>query len=42
MDDEFFAKVRTSYEASVTATSSWLQLSDGEYVSQRNRVLGNS
>ncbi|MEN8708440.1 MAG: TRAP transporter substrate-binding protein [Paracoccaceae bacterium] len=42
MDDEFFAKVRASYEASVSATSSWLQLSDGEYVSQRNRVLGNS
>ena len=40
MDDELFAKIRTSFEASMATSSSWINKSDGYYVEQRNRVLG--
>ena len=42
MDDELFARTRASFEASLAKSSSWLEKSDGVFVSQRNRVLGNS
>jgi hypothetical protein len=41
MDDELFAKTRASFEASMASSSSWIDKSDGYYVQQRNRVLGN-
>ena len=40
MGDELFAKIRTSFEASMATSSSWINKSDGYYVEQRNRVLG--
>ncbi|MEE9388364.1 MAG: ABC transporter substrate-binding protein [Paracoccaceae bacterium] len=40
MDDELYARIRTSFDASVASSSSWLDKSDAYYVSQRNRVLG--
>ncbi len=40
MGDELFAKVRTSFEASLKTSASWIQKSDGFYVEQRTRVLG--
>jgi len=40
MDDELFAKIRGSFEASLASTSKWISQSDGYYVNQRNRVLG--
>lgn len=40
MGDSLFADVRASFEASMAASSSWINKSDGYYVSQRNRVLG--
>ena len=40
MGDSLFAEVRASFEASMAASSSWINKSDGYYVSQRNRVLG--
>jgi hypothetical protein len=36
-----FAKTRASFEASMASSSSWIDKSDGYYVQQRNRVLGN-
>jgi len=41
MGDELFAKTRASFEASMASSSSWIDKSDGYYVQQRNRVLGN-
>jgi len=41
MGDELFAKIRGSFEESMASSSSWIDKSDGYYVSQRNRVLGN-
>lgn len=41
MGDELFARTRASFEASLATTSDWIQKSDGFYVAQRNRVLGN-
>ena len=41
MGDEIFAKTRKSFEESMAASSSWIDKSDGYYVKQRNRVLGN-
>jgi TRAP-type mannitol/chloroaromatic compound transport system substrate-binding protein len=40
MSDELFAKIRTSFEASMANSASWIQKSDGFYVEQRSRVLG--
>ena len=40
MGDELFAKIRTSFEASMANSASWIQKSDGFYVEQRTRVLG--
>ncbi len=40
MDDELYARIRASFDASVATSSSWLEKSDAFYVSQRNRVLG--
>lgn len=40
MDDELYARCRASFEASLRASSQWLQQSDGFYVAQRNRVMG--
>ena len=41
MDDELYAKIRNSFETSMANSSSWINKSDGYYVAQRNRVLGN-
>ena len=41
MDDELFARIRKSFEASVASSSAWISQSDGEYVRQRDRVLAN-
>jgi TRAP-type mannitol/chloroaromatic compound transport system substrate-binding protein len=40
MDDELFAKIRESFEASLASSASWINKSDGYYVEQRVRVLG--
>lgn len=40
MGDSLFADVRASFEASMASSSSWINKSDGYYVSQRDRVLG--
>ncbi len=41
MGDEIFAKTRASFEESMASSSSWIGKSDGFYVAQRDRVLGN-
>ncbi|AML52496.1 TRAP transporter substrate-binding protein [Falsihalocynthiibacter arcticus] len=41
MDDALFQKIRASFETSLASSSSWIQKSDGFYVDQRTRVLGN-
>ena len=40
MGDELFAKIRGSFEASMASSASWINKSDGFYVEQRSRVLG--
>lgn len=40
MDDELFARTRASFEESLATSASWINKSDGFYVSQRVRVLG--
>lgn len=40
MDDPLFAQIRESFEASIRKNASWLDRSEGEYLRQRNRVLG--
>ena len=40
MDDELFAKIRASAEASMRASSGWLVRSEGAYRAQRDRVMG--
>jgi len=40
MGDELFAKIRTSFEESLATSASWINKSDGYYVEQRVRVLG--
>ena len=40
MDDELFAKIRTSVDKSMAATAGWVSLSDGTYTAQRARVTG--
>ncbi|SHG27927.1 TRAP transporter substrate-binding protein [Cognatishimia maritima] len=40
MDDELYARVRTSFEESLATSASWINKSDGYYVEQRVRVLG--
>lgn len=40
MEDELFAKVRNSVEASMKASSGWITKSEGSYRVQRDRVLG--
>ena len=40
MGDKLFAKIRTSFEASIASSFSWINKSDGYYVKQRNRFLG--
>lgn len=39
MDDELFAKIHTSAQASMKASSGWMSVSDSAYTAQRNRVL---
>lgn len=39
-DNEFFAKVRTSVEASMKESSSWLVQSEGVFRAQRDRIMG--
>ncbi len=41
MDDPLYARVRASFETSMAASSSWISKSDGFYVAQRDRVIGN-
>ena len=41
MGDELFARIRNSFDASLAKSSDWILKSDGEFVSQRNRVLAN-
>jgi TRAP-type mannitol/chloroaromatic compound transport system substrate-binding protein len=40
MDDDLFATIRASFEASLATSADWLNKSDGYYVAQRVRVLG--
>lgn len=40
MDDELYAKIRNSFDASIAKSSDWLLKSDASFVAQRNRVLG--
>ncbi|WP_425070291.1 TRAP transporter substrate-binding protein [Sagittula sp. S175] len=40
MNDELFAKIRNSFEESLATSASWINKSDGFYVQQRVRVLG--
>ncbi len=40
MDDELFARIRASVEASMKASSSWIKKSAGAYAAQRDRVMG--
>ncbi len=40
MDDEIFANIRNSANASLSASSGWISKSDAVYVSQRNRING--
>ena len=40
MDDELFARIRNSFEASMASSSAWISKSDGFYVNQRDRVMG--
>ena len=40
MNDELFAKIRVSFEESLANSASWINKSDGFYVQQRVRVLG--
>ena len=40
MDDELFAQIRASFEESLANSASWINKSDGYYVQQRVRVLG--
>jgi TRAP-type mannitol/chloroaromatic compound transport system substrate-binding protein len=40
MDDELFRTTRTSFDASLASSASWINKSDGYYVQQRVRVLG--
>ncbi|KAA2316793.1 twin-arginine translocation signal domain-containing protein [Pseudooceanicola sediminis] len=40
MDDEIFAKIRESAEASMKSASGWMSVSDSFYTAQRNRVDG--
>ena len=40
MGDELFAKIRSSVEASMKASSGWITKSEGAYRVQRDRVLG--
>ncbi|OSQ52115.1 TRAP transporter substrate-binding protein [Marivita geojedonensis] len=40
MNDELFAKIRASFEESLATSAAWINKSDGYYVEQRVRVLG--
>ena len=40
MEDAIFAEMRASYNASMAASSAWIQTSEGVYRAQRDRVLG--
>ncbi len=40
MGDDLYKRVYDSYMASMAASSSWIQKSDGAYTAQRDRVLG--
>lgn len=41
MGDPLYAQIRESFEKSLYSSSEWINQSDGFYVQQRNRVLGN-
>ncbi len=40
MEDALFAEIRASYNASMAASSNWIDKSESAYRSQRDRVLG--
>ena len=40
MDDELFARIRASAEASMKSSSGWIERSEGVYRRQRDRILG--
>lgn len=40
MDDELFARIRESYEASIRSSSGWIAASDGVFTRQRDRIMG--
>ncbi|MDJ0627184.1 MAG: TRAP transporter substrate-binding protein [Rhodobacter sp.] len=40
MDDPLYVQIRESFETSMRSSSGWLSRSEGEYVRQRDRVLG--
>jgi TRAP-type mannitol/chloroaromatic compound transport system substrate-binding protein len=40
MDDELYARIRTSYDASIKASSGWIAASDGAFTAQRDRING--
>ena len=40
MDDPIYKKVADSYFASLEESASWFEIGDGEYMRQRNRVMG--
>lgn len=40
MDDELYARIRNSYDASIKASSGWIAASDGAFTAQRDRING--
>ena len=40
MDDELYARIRESFEASVKSSSGWIAASDSAFTAQRDRILG--
>ena len=40
MDDDLYAEIRASYNASVSQSTKWLDMADRLFVQQRARVLG--
>ncbi|RVV99961.1 TRAP transporter substrate-binding protein [Mesobaculum littorinae] len=40
MDDDLYARTHDSYMESLRSTTSWIQMSEGAFSQQRNRVMG--
>jgi len=38
--DDIYDRLRASYNASMAASSGWIQRSEGAYRAQRDRVMG--